>query len=161
MPPVSTYSSASYRGNLEAKCQCTRVIGRGHMHQIHVLICNISVHTLHNGCLVTAPLLHRLPFSTTFYRRVCESKNYLNTSTLFCSYRLKLLPRVIIASLLLTLTEIILSQDGERQIDIRHYLIALSTIHRPSKSVETLKLAFKVSTFNHDGSGLEFFKSLR
>lgn len=52
------------------------------------------------------------------------------------------------------ITGMILSQHGERQIDIRHYLIALSTIHRPSKSMETLKLAFKVSTFTHHGSGL-------
>lgn len=39
------------------------------------------------------------------------------------------------------------SQHGDGQIDIRLYVIALSTVHRPSKSMETLKLAFKVSTF--------------
>lgn len=35
-------------------------------------------------------------------------------------------------------------QRGVGQIDIRHYVIALSTVHRPSKSMETLKLAFKM-----------------
>lgn len=41
-------------------------------------------------------------------------------------------------------------QHGDRQIDIRHYVIALSTVHRPSESMKTLKLAFKVSTITSD-----------
>lgn len=36
-------------------------------------------------------------------------------------------------------------QRGDGQIDVRHFVIALSTVHRPSKSLETLRLAFKVS----------------
>ncbi|XP_069032888.1 lysophosphatidylcholine acyltransferase 1 [Embiotoca jacksoni] len=35
-------------------------------------------------------------------------------------------------------------QHGDGQIDIRHYVIALSTVHRPSQSLDTLKLAFKM-----------------
>ncbi|XP_026156365.1 lysophosphatidylcholine acyltransferase 1 isoform X2 [Mastacembelus armatus] len=45
-----------------------------------------------------------------------------------------------------TLTQVhsLFDKLGDGQIDIRHYVIALSTIHRPSKSMETLKLAFKM-----------------
>ncbi|KAM7372892.1 hypothetical protein PAMP_007785 [Pampus punctatissimus] len=35
-------------------------------------------------------------------------------------------------------------QHGDGQIDIRHFIIALSTVFRPSKSMETLKLAFNM-----------------
>lgn len=37
------------------------------------------------------------------------------------------------------------SQRGDGLIDARLYVIALSTAHRPSQSLETLKLAFEVS----------------
>ena len=37
-------------------------------------------------------------------------------------------------------------QRGDGLIDIRLFVIALSTVHRPSQAMETLKLAFKVST---------------
>ncbi|KAG8005061.1 Lysophosphatidylcholine acyltransferase 1, partial [Nibea albiflora] len=42
-----------------------------------------------------------------------------------------------------TLTQVhsLFDQHGDGLIDIRHYVIALSTIHRPSKSMKTLKLA--------------------
>ncbi|XP_075867607.1 lysophosphatidylcholine acyltransferase 1 isoform X2 [Nelusetta ayraudi] len=43
-------------------------------------------------------------------------------------------------------------EDG--RVDIRHFVIALSTVHRPSASMETLKLAFKVATFTSE-PGLE------
>ncbi|XP_068189007.1 lysophosphatidylcholine acyltransferase 1-like isoform X2 [Antennarius striatus] len=45
-----------------------------------------------------------------------------------------------------TLTQVhsFFDQDGEGQIDVRHYVIALSTVHRPSESMRTLKLAFKM-----------------
>ncbi|XP_061886145.1 lysophosphatidylcholine acyltransferase 1 isoform X3 [Entelurus aequoreus] len=36
------------------------------------------------------------------------------------------------------------NQQEEGQIDIRHYLLALSTIYRPSKSMDTLKMAFEM-----------------
>ncbi|KAM9339911.1 lysophosphatidylcholine acyltransferase 1 [Symphorus nematophorus] len=43
-----------------------------------------------------------------------------------------------------TLTQVhsLFDQLGDGQIDIRHYVIALSTVHRPSQSMKTLKLAF-------------------
>ncbi|CAB1460504.1 unnamed protein product [Pleuronectes platessa] len=40
---------------------------------------------------------------------------------------------------------------GDGQIDIRHFVIALSTVHQPSKSMETLKLAFKMYESEEDG----------
>ncbi|KAG7245196.1 hypothetical protein INR49_023762, partial [Caranx melampygus] len=45
-----------------------------------------------------------------------------------------------------TLTQVLslFDQRGDGQIDIRHFVIALSTVHRPSKSLETLRLAFKI-----------------
>ncbi|XP_033493298.1 lysophosphatidylcholine acyltransferase 1 [Epinephelus lanceolatus] len=46
-------------------------------------------------------------------------------------------------------------QHGDGQIDIRHYVIALSTVHRPSKSMETLKLAFKMYENEENGQVLE------
>ncbi|XP_053303204.1 lysophosphatidylcholine acyltransferase 1 [Pleuronectes platessa] len=42
-------------------------------------------------------------------------------------------------------------QRGDGQIDIRHFVIALSTVHQPSKSMETLKLAFKMYESEEDG----------
>uniref|UniRef100_A0A672IF60 Lysophosphatidylcholine acyltransferase 1 n=1 Tax=Salarias fasciatus TaxID=181472 RepID=A0A672IF60_SALFA len=47
-----------------------------------------------------------------------------------------------------TLRQIHRSEDG--QIDVRHYVTALSTVYRPSKSMETVKLAFKMYE-NEDG----------
>uniref|UniRef100_A0A3B4FWW8 EF-hand domain-containing protein n=1 Tax=Pundamilia nyererei TaxID=303518 RepID=A0A3B4FWW8_9CICH len=38
-------------------------------------------------------------------------------------------------------------EHGDGQIDVRRYVIALSTVRRPTKSMETLKLAFKVSFY--------------
>ncbi|XP_035491356.2 lysophosphatidylcholine acyltransferase 1 isoform X1 [Scophthalmus maximus] len=40
---------------------------------------------------------------------------------------------------------------GDGQIDVRHFVIALSTVHRPSRSMETLKLAFKMYEAEEDG----------
>uniref|UniRef100_UPI003AAEBA9D lysophosphatidylcholine acyltransferase 1 n=1 Tax=Centroberyx gerrardi TaxID=166262 RepID=UPI003AAEBA9D len=45
---------------------------------------------------------------------------------------------------ILTQVHSLFDQHGEGQIDIRQYVIALSTVRRPSKSMETLKLAFKM-----------------
>nr|XP_057904033.1 lysophosphatidylcholine acyltransferase 1 [Doryrhamphus excisus]XP_057904034.1 lysophosphatidylcholine acyltransferase 1 [Doryrhamphus excisus] len=42
-------------------------------------------------------------------------------------------------------------QNEEGQIDIRHYVIALSTIHRPSRAMETLKMAFQM--YENEDSG--------
>uniref|UniRef100_A0A3Q3XR49 Phospholipid/glycerol acyltransferase domain-containing protein n=1 Tax=Mola mola TaxID=94237 RepID=A0A3Q3XR49_MOLML len=52
-----------------------------------------------------------------------------------------------------TLTQIhgLFDQHGDGQIDIRHYIIALSTVHRPSDSMETLKLAFKMYESKESG----------
>ncbi|XP_047461985.1 lysophosphatidylcholine acyltransferase 1 [Mugil cephalus] len=47
------------------------------------------------------------------------------------------------------------NQNGDGHIDIRHYVIALSTVHRPSKSMDTLKLAFKMYEREEDGKILE------
>ncbi|XP_039978679.1 lysophosphatidylcholine acyltransferase 1 isoform X1 [Xiphias gladius] len=46
-------------------------------------------------------------------------------------------------------------QHGDGQIDIRHFVIALSTVHRPSKSMETLRLAFKMYESEENGDILE------
>ncbi|XP_074469723.1 lysophosphatidylcholine acyltransferase 1 isoform X1 [Sebastes fasciatus] len=56
-----------------------------------------------------------------------------------------------------TLTQVhsLFDQHGDGQIDIRLYVIALSTVHRPSKSMETLKLAFKMYESEEDGDVLE------
>ncbi|XP_031143008.1 lysophosphatidylcholine acyltransferase 1 [Sander lucioperca] len=56
-----------------------------------------------------------------------------------------------------TLTQVhsLFDQCGDGQIDIRHYVIALSTVHRPSKSMETLKLAFKMYESEENGYILE------
>ncbi|XP_078123753.1 lysophosphatidylcholine acyltransferase 1 [Sander vitreus] len=56
-----------------------------------------------------------------------------------------------------TLTQVhsLFDQRGDGQIDIRHYVIALSTVHRPSKSMETLKLAFKMYESEENGYVLE------
>ncbi|KAM8883570.1 lysophosphatidylcholine acyltransferase 1 [Synchiropus picturatus] len=42
-------------------------------------------------------------------------------------------------------------QTGDGSIDVRHYVIALSTICRPSRSMETLRLAFKM--YESESSG--------
>ncbi|CAJ1083702.1 lysophosphatidylcholine acyltransferase 1 [Xyrichtys novacula] len=56
-----------------------------------------------------------------------------------------------------TLTQVhsLFDKHGDGLIDIRHYIIALSTIYRPSKSMETLKLAFKMYESEEDGQVLE------
>uniref|UniRef100_A0A4W6FJU0 Lysophosphatidylcholine acyltransferase 1 n=1 Tax=Lates calcarifer TaxID=8187 RepID=A0A4W6FJU0_LATCA len=56
-----------------------------------------------------------------------------------------------------TLTEVhsLFDQHGDGRIDIRHFVIALSTVHRPSKSMETLKLAFKMYESAENGDILE------
>ncbi|XP_028256306.1 lysophosphatidylcholine acyltransferase 1 [Parambassis ranga] len=46
-------------------------------------------------------------------------------------------------------------EHGDGLIDIRHYIIALSTVLRPKKSMETLKLAFKMYESEEDGTILE------
>ncbi|KAM4539903.1 LOW QUALITY PROTEIN: lysophosphatidylcholine acyltransferase 1 [Odontesthes bonariensis] len=46
-------------------------------------------------------------------------------------------------------------QRGEGQIDVRHYVTALSTARRPSKSMDTLKLAFKMYESEGNGEILE------
>ncbi|XP_034748474.1 lysophosphatidylcholine acyltransferase 1 [Etheostoma cragini] len=52
-----------------------------------------------------------------------------------------------------TLTQVhsLFDQRGDGHIDIRHYVIALSTVHRPSKSMETLRLAFKMYESEENG----------
>ncbi|XP_061597042.1 lysophosphatidylcholine acyltransferase 1 [Cololabis saira] len=42
-------------------------------------------------------------------------------------------------------------QHGDGHIDIRLYVTALSTVHRPSRSLETLKLAFKMYESEENG----------
>uniref|UniRef100_A0A8P4K673 Lysophosphatidylcholine acyltransferase 1 n=1 Tax=Dicentrarchus labrax TaxID=13489 RepID=A0A8P4K673_DICLA len=56
-----------------------------------------------------------------------------------------------------TLTQVhsLFDQQGDGQIDIRDYVIALSTVHRPSKSMKTLKLAFKMYESEESGEVLE------
>ncbi|KAF3707694.1 Lysophosphatidylcholine acyltransferase 1 [Channa argus] len=56
-----------------------------------------------------------------------------------------------------TLTQVhsIFDERGDGEIDIRHYVIALSTVRRPSKSTETLKLAFKMYESEENGGILE------
>ncbi|XP_028316842.1 lysophosphatidylcholine acyltransferase 1 isoform X1 [Gouania willdenowi] len=44
-------------------------------------------------------------------------------------------------------------QHSDGHIDTRHYLVALSTIHRPSKPKETLKMAFRMYE-NEDKGGI-------
>ncbi|CAG5892186.1 unnamed protein product [Menidia menidia] len=44
-------------------------------------------------------------------------------------------------------------QHGDGRVDIRHFVVALSTTHRPSGSEETLKLAFQMYE-SEDGSGI-------
>lgn len=43
------------------------------------------------------------------------------------------------------------AQDGDGKMDVRHYIIALSTVQRPHKPMDTLKLAFKM--YENDDSG--------
>ncbi|XP_022616678.1 lysophosphatidylcholine acyltransferase 1-like isoform X1 [Seriola dumerili] len=56
-----------------------------------------------------------------------------------------------------TLTQVLslFDQRGDGQIDVRHFVIALSTVHRPSKSMETLRLAFKMYESEENGDVLE------
>ncbi|KAK5855389.1 hypothetical protein PBY51_005491 [Eleginops maclovinus] len=56
-----------------------------------------------------------------------------------------------------TLTQVhsLFDQCGDGLIDIRHFVIALSTVHRPSQSMETLKLAFKMFESEENGYVLE------
>ncbi|XP_077362661.1 lysophosphatidylcholine acyltransferase 1 [Festucalex cinctus] len=42
-------------------------------------------------------------------------------------------------------------KDEEGHVDIRHFVIALSTVYRPSRSMETLKLAFEM--YKNEDSG--------
>ncbi|XP_030003303.1 lysophosphatidylcholine acyltransferase 1 [Sphaeramia orbicularis] len=55
-----------------------------------------------------------------------------------------------------TLTEVhsLFNLNGDGKIDIRRYVIALSTVCRPSKSMETLKLAFKMYENEENGEVL-------
>ncbi|XP_010784625.1 lysophosphatidylcholine acyltransferase 1-like, partial [Notothenia coriiceps] len=46
-------------------------------------------------------------------------------------------------------------QRGDGLIDIRLFVIALSTVHRPSQAMETLKLAFKMFESEVNGYVLE------
>ncbi|XP_058475973.1 lysophosphatidylcholine acyltransferase 1 [Solea solea] len=47
-------------------------------------------------------------------------------------------------------------QSGDGQIDVRHFVVALSTVHRPSESMETLRLAFRMyESEEEDGEVLE------
>lgn len=46
-------------------------------------------------------------------------------------------------------------EHGDGQIDVRRYVIALSTVRRPTKSMETLKLAFKMYESEESGEILE------
>lgn len=46
-------------------------------------------------------------------------------------------------------------QNEDSQIDYRHFVIALSTVCRPSKTIENLKLAFKIYENEEDGNVLE------
>uniref|UniRef100_A0A3Q2Z885 EF-hand domain-containing protein n=1 Tax=Hippocampus comes TaxID=109280 RepID=A0A3Q2Z885_HIPCM len=50
-----------------------------------------------------------------------------------------------------TLREVLSLFDEEGHIDIRHFVIAMSTIYRPSRSMETLKLAFEM--YENEDSG--------
>ncbi|KAF3833519.1 hypothetical protein F7725_024723 [Dissostichus mawsoni] len=56
-----------------------------------------------------------------------------------------------------TLTEVhsLFDQHGDGLIDIRLFVIALSTVHRPSQAMETLKLAFKMFESEDNGYVLE------
>ncbi|KAE8282227.1 Lysophosphatidylcholine acyltransferase 1 [Larimichthys crocea] len=56
-----------------------------------------------------------------------------------------------------TLTQVhsMFDQHGDGQIDIRHYVIALSTVRRPSESMKTLKLAFKMYENKEKGEVIE------
>ncbi|XP_033987065.1 lysophosphatidylcholine acyltransferase 1-like [Trematomus bernacchii] len=56
-----------------------------------------------------------------------------------------------------TLAEVhsLFDQRGEGLIDIRLFVIALSTVHRPSQAMETLKLAFKMFESEDNGYVLE------
>ncbi|XP_041663970.1 lysophosphatidylcholine acyltransferase 1 isoform X2 [Cheilinus undulatus] len=56
-----------------------------------------------------------------------------------------------------TLTQVhsLFDKGGDGLIDIRHYIIALSTVYRPSKSMETLKLAFELYENDESGEVLE------
>ncbi|XP_059205648.1 lysophosphatidylcholine acyltransferase 1 [Centropristis striata] len=56
-----------------------------------------------------------------------------------------------------TLTQVhsLFDQRGDGQIDVRLYVIALSTVHRPLESMESLRLAFKMYESEEDRYVLE------
>ncbi|XP_036949563.1 lysophosphatidylcholine acyltransferase 1 [Acanthopagrus latus] len=56
-----------------------------------------------------------------------------------------------------TLTQVhnLFDKNEDEQIDVRHYVIALSTVHRPSESMKTLKLAFKMYENEDNGEARE------
>ncbi|XP_034561476.1 lysophosphatidylcholine acyltransferase 1 [Notolabrus celidotus] len=55
----------------------------------------------------------------------------------------------------LTQVHSLFDKHGDGLIDMRHYIIALSTIYQPSKSMETLKLAFRMYESEENGEVLE------
>ncbi|XP_055368781.1 lysophosphatidylcholine acyltransferase 1 isoform X2 [Betta splendens] len=55
----------------------------------------------------------------------------------------------------LTQVHSLFDKHGDGQIDIRHYVIALSTVHQPSNSLKTLRLAFKMYESEENGEVLE------
>lgn len=52
-------------------------------------------------------------------------------------------------------THSMFDQNEDGHIDYRHYVIALSTVCRPTKSLENLRLAFKMYENKEDGSVIE------
>ncbi|XP_068587349.1 lysophosphatidylcholine acyltransferase 1 isoform X2 [Cebidichthys violaceus] len=56
-----------------------------------------------------------------------------------------------------TLTQVhsLFDQHADGRIDVRHYVVALSTVHRPLKSMETLKLAFSMYENEDNGDVLK------
>uniref|UniRef100_A0A665UFV5 Lysophosphatidylcholine acyltransferase 1-like n=1 Tax=Echeneis naucrates TaxID=173247 RepID=A0A665UFV5_ECHNA len=56
---------------------------------------------------------------------------------------------------MLTQVHSLFDQHGDGLIDVRHYVIALSTVLRPSQSMETLRLAFKMYESEETGEVLE------
>ncbi|XP_037120696.1 lysophosphatidylcholine acyltransferase 1 [Syngnathus acus] len=56
-----------------------------------------------------------------------------------------------------TLQEVsnLFGKDEDGHIDIRHFIIAMSTIYRPSRSMETLKMAFKMYVNEDSGEVYE------
>lgn len=56
-----------------------------------------------------------------------------------------------------TLTELhtLLDQHGEGQVDVRLYVVSLSVVCRPARSLETLRLAFQMFEAEEDGAIVE------